>query len=72
MPLFDFHLDGHFSSRGDNGTELADLTEAISLAEELAAELRRNHAVEEVIGRHIVIFDEAGNEVKQVPVIPVQ
>jgi hypothetical protein len=73
MPLFHFHLDGHFSSRDDDdATELANLTDAISFAEELAAKLRRNHGPEELIGRNILIFDNAGNEVKQVPVIPAQ
>jgi hypothetical protein len=72
MPLFYFQMDGRSSLPDDDGTELADLNEAISFAEKIAAELIRNNAVEDLIGRHIVIFDEAGSEVKQVAVIPGQ
>jgi hypothetical protein len=72
MPVFYFHLDGFSDSPDDDGTDLTDLVEAISFAEELAAELSRHNPPEELIGRHIVIFDEAGNEVKRLPVIPPQ
>ena len=72
MPLFYFQMDGRSSLPDDDGTELADLNEAISFAEKIAAELIRKYALEDLFGRHIVIFDDAGNEVKQVAVISSQ
>jgi hypothetical protein len=70
MPVFYFHLDGCLPSPDDDGTDLAGVAEAILFAEEMATRLSRNHAAEDLFGLHIVIFDEAGNEVKQVPMIP--
>jgi hypothetical protein len=71
MPVFYFHVDGCPSD--DDGTELANLLEAILFAEEIVVRMRRKpRPLEALVGRHIVIFDEAGNEVKQVPLLSAQ
>jgi hypothetical protein len=37
MPVFYFHLDECYPSPDDEGTDLADLEDAISFAEQIAA-----------------------------------
>jgi hypothetical protein len=55
---------------GDKGIECDDLDEAIQYAEEIAGELRQRNPPERIFGKYIVVCDEAGNEVKRVPVLP--
>jgi hypothetical protein len=63
-------LDVTSPPRDDAGIECADLEEAIQYAEEIAGQLRKRNPADRLLGRYIVVSDEAGNEVKRVPVIP--
>jgi hypothetical protein len=71
MPRYYFHLDARSGrAGGDKGIECDDLDEAIQYAEEIASELRQRNPPERIFGKYIVVCDEAGNEVKRVPVLP--
>jgi hypothetical protein len=72
MPRYFLHLDESSRWSSDNeGVECADLEEALELAE-YAAELRHRNPAAKLFARDILICDEAGNEVKRIPVIPGQ
>ena len=57
-------------ARDDEGIECDDLDEAIQCVEEIASELRQRNPPERLFGKYIIVCDEAGNEVKRVPVLP--
>jgi hypothetical protein len=71
MPRYYFHLDARSSRAGDDkGIECDDLEEAIEYAQEIASGLRQRNPPEIIFGKYIVVCDEAGNEVKRIPLIP--
>jgi hypothetical protein len=70
MPRFYFHLDSAGASKDEAGQECGSVQEAIELAEDIASELRERNPIERLFQRYILICDEAGNEVKRIPIIP--
>jgi hypothetical protein len=71
MPHYYFHLDARAGRAGDDkGVECDDLDEAIQYAEEIASRLRQRNRPETIFGKYIVVCDEAGNEVKRIPLTP--
>jgi hypothetical protein len=71
MPRYYFHLDARSNRAEDGkGIECDDLEEAIEYAQEIASELRQLNPPERIFGKYIVVCDEAGNEVKRLPLIP--
>jgi hypothetical protein len=67
MPLFYFHLDGDSRSPQSRAADLSDLDTAIAFAETIVREVGKTVAPEDLIYAEVVILDEAGNEVKRVP-----
>ena len=66
MPLFYFYLNGS-SVLQDKGCELAGVEEAIMHAHVIALELSKNKHPGEIAGHELVVFDDAGNEVRRIP-----
>jgi uncharacterized protein DUF6894 len=71
MPQYYFHLDARSGRAGaDKGIECNDLDEAIQYAEEIASHLRQRNRPEPIFGKYLLVCDEAGNEVKRIPLTP--
>jgi hypothetical protein len=71
MSRYFFHLDETTAvSRDTTGLECANLEEAIEFAHEIASQLRERNPIARLFERYVLICDEAGNEVKRIPVIP--